>query len=414
MKNGQNDGSTGKEKICLVGTLVSEELFRTLQKGSKVKAAASPIFMQKMLFQSLNDLSPGVTYYSYPPIAAWPRSSLIGSAAKKLRIDEGLFVHMIPFINIHFLKEVTVFLSMFFSLLMWNIRFFKDHKHIIVYSDFLEYALPAIIIGKLFKVDVALLLTEMPGIEHYHKGRVTIKAKILFAYERMKRKVHHLFDKYIFITQPLADAVNIRHRPYTIVEGFPDEMLFRTIPEQCKETIPTLMYAGSLGAAYNIQMLVDAFQCVKGNYRLWIYGGGELDNYVKQAALADNRICYFGARSRSEVLVAEKKATVLAHVKADNDEYSMYSFSSKIIEYMASGTPVLTSVVGGIPKEYYEHCYIIDKMNRENLASAIQSVLSLSADELQQRGKDAQMFLETCKAAQMQGEKILKLLRCGT
>lgn len=397
------------KSVCMIGTLVPEELFQRIQRKSKVKAAASPVFMQEMIRKSLIRNGITVESYGYPPVATFPRSFYFGSIGKSFNSKSGC-IHVIPLINIHILKEISVFLGMFFSLLRWNLRNRKINRAIIVYADFLEYAWPALFWGKIFHVKTTMFMTEMPGAEHYSNAAVTFKEKLLIKYERIKSHFHNRFDGYVFVSEKLEKKINEAHRPFTVVEGFYDEQLFTTIEISEKEKVPTLMYAGSLGPAYNIEMMVDAFSDIEGNYQLWIFGNGRSACYVKKAAEKDKRIRYYGVKDRRTILEAEKKATLLAHLKSDLDSHSQYSFSSKILEYMASGTPMLTSIVGGVPSEYYEHSFVIDNLNEKNLSTQIRKYLDYPTDELLRMGESALTFVRDYKSLEVQGKKIIDML----
>ena len=74
------------------------------------------------------------------------------------------------------------------------------------------------------------------------------------------------------------------------------------------------------------------------------------------------------------------------------DDYSDYSFSSKILEYMASGTPLLTTKVGGMPEEYWKYCYFIVDETCDGIAQAIKSVMEKTAEELRNMGVSSREF----------------------
>ena len=58
---------------------------------------------------------------------------------------------------------------------------------------------------------------------------------------------------------------------------------------------------------------------------------------------------------------------------------------------MASGTPVLTTHVGGMPQEYYDYFYFIDDETVSGIAQAIDAVM-MKADELMEKGRMAREF----------------------
>ena len=52
------------------------------------------------------------------------------------------------------------------------------------------------------------------------------------------------------------------------------------------------------------------------------------------------------------------------------------------MEYMASGTPLLTTKLPGMPEDYYPHVYFFEEESVQGYADALKKVLSLPADTL--------------------------------
>lgn len=400
-----------KEVYCLVGTMLPEAEFNKINFKSRKKSAASPIIMQNHIYQSLvkNGISPSV--YAYPPIACFPGSKVFMTLPRKVYVESNMPIRIVPVINILFLKQITVFFSFLLSLLFWSLKNMGKNRNILVYADFIEYTIPTILVGHLFHCNTVLFLTELPGYEHYYKERKDIKSKLIIFSERIKQRIYRLFDGYIFVSEPLQKYVNRKNKPCTVIEGFADNACFEIFPKVYKEERFTIMYAGSIGSAYNIETLLDGFHTLSGDYQLWIYGSGTNEEYVKKLAQEDKRIIYHGRVPHEEVLYAEKRAHVLLHTKTDADEYSRFAFSSKIIEYMSSGTPVLTTIVGGIPKEYYRYTYVISNATAEGIATSLKELANKKAEELEQMGEKAVEFVMNKKSYSIQGTKIIKLFR---
>ncbi len=400
----------GAESVCFVGTMVPEEEFARIQSKSKVKAAISPNTMQINLYNSLSQVCDDVRYISYPAVAAWPRSRVICTRKKQMALSNGLPVDQIFMLNLPGLKQLTVFLSTLFSLLRWARKRRDKSCSIITYADFSEYCLPALWVGRLYKIPVCLFLTELPGYAHYKTGKRSLRDRLIIQSERFKKSLYSRYDGFVVVSAHSVEPVGVGSRPWTVVEGFAEEDLYTA--QQCAaEPVPTAMYAGSLGAAYNIPMLCDAFRSLKGDYRLLICGDGSYREYVQQAAEQDSRISYLGRLPREEVIRLERRCHLLIHAKDAGDEHSRYAFSTKILEYMTSGTPVLTTRVDGVPQEYYPHAFVVEGQGQEALAKALEQTLSLPVEQLQEKGRQAQQFVMENKSRKIQGQKIMDMLR---
>ena len=117
-----------------------------------------------------------------------------------------------------------------------------------------------------------------------------------------------------------------------------------------------------------------------------------------------------GRVSRNEVLIALKKSHLIVINKPTEDDYSNYSFSSKILECMASGTPFLTTRVGGMPEEYYPYFYFIEDETPQGLATAMSNTLTLQETRLNQFGLDAQNYAVNRKNYKVMTKLILSFL----
>ena len=71
---------------------------------------------------------------------------------------------------------------------------------------------------------------------------------------------------------------------------------------------------------------------------------------------------------------------------------------------MATGTPVITFDIGGIPREYLPYLYVVKKENVTDLANEIQNVLNASDRNVV--GNNAKQFVELQKNINVQCKKI--------
>ena len=77
---------------------------------------------------------------------------------------------------------------------------------------------------------------------------------------------------------------------------------------------------------------------------------------------------------------------------------------------MASGTPVLTTNLPGMPKEYKTYVYLINDESVPGMAAVFKQILSLSSEELRQKGCTAKAFVLENKNNIVQTKKLIELL----
>ena len=135
------------------------------------------------------------------------------------------------------------------------------------------------------------------------------------------------------------------------------------------------------------------------------------ENNIKDYSKKDYRIQYLGLLSRSEVISWQKKATVLVNPRHANEEYTRYSFPSKTIEYLASGTPIVMFRLGCMTEEYDSYIFYADSDTIEGLRDKLIEICNMPKDDLKKFGERARNFILTKKTPKAQCQKILNLMK---
>ena len=213
---------------------------------------------------------------------------------------------------------------------------------------------------------------------------------------------------YLLLTKQMNDVVNIHNKPYIVLEGQCD-LNMKDIQNNIdnKDYPKVIMYAGGLHKEYGIDKLIDAFkEAALQNWILKIYGlGNYVDEIVEEGKLNHN-IEYCGCVSNSEIINKQLKASLLVNPRPTDAEYVKYSFPSKTIEYMASGTPLLTTNLPGMPDEYKEFVYLFDSENNHDMASKLSEICGLPNEELHNFGLKSKEFILKEKNNVLQAKKL--------
>ena len=77
---------------------------------------------------------------------------------------------------------------------------------------------------------------------------------------------------------------------------------------------------------------------------------------------------------------------------------------------MASGTPLLTTKLPGMPEEYYPYVYLIEDESVDGYAKALKDALSHSDEELYHYGETAKSFVLNKKNYLEQAKRVTKLI----
>lgn len=223
--------------------------------------------------------------------------------------------------------------------------------------------------------------------------------------------IRHCTD-YVLLTQAMNDYLNPEGKPHVILEGHSDIAMERQEPSPARKASPRVcMYAGGVSKQYGLENLVKGFQ--KANLpdaRLEIYGPGDYVQELSQIAAEDSRIFYGGMLLNAEIVEREMAATLLVNPRPTGEEYVKYSFPSKTMEYMSTGTPVLTTVLPGMPKEYHPYVYLLEEETADAIAEKLAQIFAQPAEALFEKGMAAREFILKEKNNVKQAGKILAML----
>ena len=224
--------------------------------------------------------------------------------------------------------------------------------------------------------------------------------------------IRHCTD-YVLLTQAMNDYLNPKGKPHVILEGHSDIAMERQEPSLARKTSPRVcMYAGGVSKQYGLENLVKGFRKADlPDARLEIYGPGDYVQELSQIAAEDPRIFYGGMLLNAEIVEREMAAMLLVNPRPTGEEYVKYSFPSKTMEYMSTGTPVLTTVLPGMPKEYHPYVYLLEEETADAIAEKLGQIFAQPADALFEKGMAAREFILKEKNNVKQAGKILAMLK---
>ena len=104
----------------------------------------------------------------------------------------------------------------------------------------------------------------------------------------------------------------------------------------------------------------------------------------------------------------------MVNPRPTDEEYTKYSFPSKNMEYMVSGTAVLTTNLPGMPEEYKQYVYLIEDESVDGVCKALKKISELSEEEVMNKSRLAREFVLSEKNNKIQTKKIIELIdrRC--
>ena len=287
--------------------------------------------------------------------------------------------------------------------LLWNsfsstYRYLKMYRSAFVICDVLSFtsSLGAAIAARILHRKMLGIITDFP---EQITGKRDLNSRLIWGLVR-------LCNGYIVLTEQMKDRVSPT-KPALVLEGHVDSNMAEVENTvEGKHQKKVCLYAGALHKRYGVAKMVEAFLAANvENSELYLFGNGD---YAEElSALENDRIRYFGSVRNSDIINEELKATLLINPRPTDAEFTKYSFPSKNMEYMVSGTPLLTTRLPGMPEEYYSYVFFFGDESVEGMSRTLKEVLSKPAEELHKKGMSAKAFIIKNKTETLQAKRIL-------
>lgn len=248
-----------------------------------------------------------------------------------------------------------------------------------------------------FNLKLITICSEVPELRRYGNS---LQAKIK---KKMLTYFNNQFDGYIFFSAEMKNVVKCKNKPTMVLEGIAPEIRRKPCPN--KRNI--VMYAGGLAPDNNIPFLLECCMEVPEIEEVWICGVGSDENKIKELVAKDPRIKYFGRLGNDKVLKLEEQAKLLVNFRSPDVKLTKYSFPSKILEYIASGSLVLSTRLMGIPEEYFDYILGIDLENQSRVANELTRLMLVDDTEYIQLCTEAQRFISENKNYYVQSQRVV-------
>lgn len=260
------------------------------------------------------------------------------------------------------------------------------------------------------------IVTDIPQISSGASfiGGNSLKAKFSSWLKSYYNKSIFNYDAFLFLAEPMNNIVNEANHPFCVIEGFSDIRMQDICNKIEEKSYPkVLLYAGGLHVEYGIKKLVEAFDEAKvPEWELHIYGNGNYKETLLKKCDQNKTIKYYGVKPNNEVVDSQIKASLLVNPRPTKEEFVKYSFPSKTMECMASGTPLLTTHLPSMPQEYNPFVYFIEDETDEGFVKALRCFLTKKPEELHIKGCKAKQFVLAQKSNVSQAKKFYEFLKC--
>lgn len=300
-------------------------------------------------------------------------------------------------INLPIIKQLLNAVGVYFNVINYG------NKESFVICDGLSYlaSKAAAIACKLKKIKSVVIITDLPEFLVGNNKKAV----------RRYRELFDKFDGYVLLTEEMAVKLGYKNKSHVVIEGQVDILEKSSVSEKKQNDKKIVMYAGIVQKMYGLKMLVEGF--IKANltdYELHIYGNGDYADEIDEISKRCSNVKHFPSQPNSTIVEKEKEAFLLVNPRPTNEEYTKYSFPSKNMEYMVSGTAVLTTALPGMPEEYKPYVYLIKNETEKGICDVFKQIAKLDKKEVIGKGIEARDFVISNKNNKIQTEKILSMV----
>jgi len=287
----------------------------------------------------------------------------------------------------------------------------NELDEILCFNAYFPIALPVLLFSFIFKKPTTAFIADVPLDDN--KNRPIASRYIYTLFFMISKFLLSKFKKVVVLNEEAAFKF-CPNASYIVVEGgidlFEKDNSVESIVRSAK-TSKIVVYTGALTDYSGIKSLVNAFEHLEGeDVELHVYGGGYLKNWMVEVVKTRPNVIYKGSVDNLTAINAQKKAWLLVNPRVISDEISNYTFPSKLLEYMQSGTAVLTTNISGIREEYKSAIYITEDDTAVGFAKAIQGILK-EKDETFNTMQANSLRVVKSKSWSLQTKKIFTFLK---
>lgn len=362
-------------------------------------------FGEALLSALIKGFEANVEVLSVAPLLDFPRSKFLVAPGARWVIADTIQSTMIPYINVMGLKHATRFIGTYCHTLAWAIKH-RSSNRVIVMHGVQSCKIWGVLFACVLLHSLTIsFLTDDLGIPLKWEGvfaRVIRKIDVFLMKAGLRRVTG------VIAMSPQLAAKLAPDRPSLIVPAIHNPSVTPAqVPNKRDGKTFTIGYFGGLHRAYGVSLLLSAFEMANRDDWCWVISGrGDLEDQLKDLAARDPRVKYLGFVASNEFSKVYENIDVLVNPKPVSTPLAFMAFPSKLVEYLGTGKPVITTNLPTLDKDFREHLIVMQADSPKELIRCLEQVASWREEQYETWGMKTRAFVENNLSPLVQGKKI--------
>jgi glycosyltransferase involved in cell wall biosynthesis len=393
---------SGALQIAYIGSVVPD----TPEFRNQAFSRAGNMFQSNLLagFKAAG-LEPSLVL-SCRPLPAYPSSQTVVAPASRANLSCGIRITLLPILNVTPLKQILLGFSVLLRLLSWGWKHRGSARVVYTFNLTVPPAIFTLLGARLIAAKAVASVNDInvPG--------ETVPSTLAWRLDFYLHKcLLPRFDALVVVSSAIIEDFAPTMRHVRVEGGIIPEIVAPVPPDLKPVQTFDVVFAGGLEAVNGVEPMLDAISRIEGDgYRFIFAGSGPLEDAVRRAAVEDPRIIYRGFLNLSELLPIYAQADVLINMRLTAKMRSRYFFPSKLMEFLASGTPVISTCTGHVEQEFGDLLFLLKDETPDGLADAIRQVEAMGRKYRLRIGRKAREYMLQRKTWRAQAGRISALL----
>jgi glycosyltransferase involved in cell wall biosynthesis len=184
-------------------------------------------------------------------------------------------------------------------------------------------------------------------------------------------KLHQHHQAYVGPTASLLNEFNLSQKPQLVLP-----LMVDAIEGAKQHPRPYFFFSGALDERYGVESMIHAFlQLKQKNFDLLIAGFGPFSQRIEQLSQQHRNIKFLGLMNPTLTRKYQVGAYVNLNPRPLDSTLDQISIPSKVMDYISSGSPTLTTRHPWIEAQFGDSVQYIDDASVEGMQLAIKQFL---------------------------------------